>query len=157
MVDVIGLENNKNVALRQRLRKKNIHLLVVKNSLARRATEGTRLAPAFETREGTMALVWGGEDIISLAKEVVKIAEDKEFEPVHAQGRRDGRPAARGRAGESRQQVAQPPGAAQHSVRPDPQPGCEACRRSCSAPARKLASQIKKKSEEGGEKPQPVS
>ena len=49
LVDVIGLENNKNVALRQRLRKKNIHLLVVKNSLARRATEGTRLAPAFDS------------------------------------------------------------------------------------------------------------
>jgi large subunit ribosomal protein L10 len=80
LVDVIGLENNKNVVLRQRLRQKNIHLLVVKNSLARRATEGTRLAPAFETAEGTMALVWGGEDIIALAKEVVKIAADKEFE-----------------------------------------------------------------------------
>ena len=42
LVDVIGLKNDKNVALRQRLRKKNIQLLVVKNSLARRATEGTR-------------------------------------------------------------------------------------------------------------------
>lgn len=86
LVDVIGLENNKNVALRQRLRKKNIHLLVVKNSLARRATEGTRLAPAFENAEGTMALVWGGEDIISLAKEVISIAEDKEFEPFAPKG-----------------------------------------------------------------------
>ncbi|MEX0611335.1 MAG: 50S ribosomal protein L10, partial [Pirellulales bacterium] len=86
LVDVIGLENNKNVALRQRLRQKNIHLLVVKNSLARRATEGTRLAPAFETAEGTMALVWGGEDIIALAKEVVKIAADKEFEKFKPKG-----------------------------------------------------------------------
>ena len=41
-----------------------------------------------------MAVMWGGEDIISLAKEVVSIAEEKEFEQVHAQGRRDGRPAA---------------------------------------------------------------
>ena len=86
LVDVIGLENNKNVALRQRLRKKNIRLLVVKNSLARRATEGTRLAPAFETATGTMALVWGGEDIISLAKEVIKIAEEKDFEKFTAKG-----------------------------------------------------------------------
>jgi large subunit ribosomal protein L10 len=86
LVDVIGLENNKNVALRQRLRQKNIHLLVVKNSLARRATEGTRLAPAFESAEGTMALVWGGEDIISLAKEIIKISEDKEFERVKPKG-----------------------------------------------------------------------
>ena len=28
-----------------------------------------------------MALMWGGEDIISLAKEVINIAEDKKFEP----------------------------------------------------------------------------
>jgi large subunit ribosomal protein L10 len=86
LVDVIGLENNKNVALRQRLRKQNIQLLVVKNSLARRATEGTRLASAFESSTGTMALIWGGEDIISLAKEVVRITEDKEYEKVTAKG-----------------------------------------------------------------------
>jgi large subunit ribosomal protein L10 len=97
LVDVIGLENNKNVALRQRLRKKNIHLLVVKNSLARRATEGTRLAAAFEKTEGTLALIWGGEDIISLAKEVIRIAEDKEFEKFKPKGGViDGQPLAAG-------------------------------------------------------------
>jgi large subunit ribosomal protein L10 len=86
LVDVIGLKNDKNVALRQRLRKKNIQLLVIKNSLARRATEGTRLERAFENTQGTMALVWGGEDIISLAKEVVKITEEKGYEKVTAKG-----------------------------------------------------------------------
>ena len=86
LVDVIGLTNDKNVALRQRLRKKNINLLVVKNSLARRATEGTRLEKAFTEAQGTMALVWGGEDIISLAKEVVNIAEDKNFDKFVAKG-----------------------------------------------------------------------
>lgn len=95
IVDVIGLKNDKNVALRQRLRKKNMHLLVVKNSLARRATEGTRLERAFEKSEGTMALVWGGEDIISLAKEVVSIAEDKNFQPFTPKGGvMDGQPLA---------------------------------------------------------------
>jgi large subunit ribosomal protein L10 len=86
LVDVIGLENNKNVALRQRLRKKNIQLLVVKNSLARRATEGTRLASAFESTGGTLALIWGGEDIIALAKEVIKISEEKEYEKFTPKG-----------------------------------------------------------------------
>lgn len=95
VVDVIGLKNDKNVALRQRLRKKNIHLLVVKNSLARRATEGTRLERAFESTQGTMALIWGGEDIISLAKEVVNIAEDKNFAPFAPKGGvMDGQPLA---------------------------------------------------------------
>src|SRR3954470_5216386 len=86
LVDLIGLKNDKNVALRQRLRQKNIHLLVVKNSLAARATEGTRLAPAFQNTTGTMALIWGGEDIISLAKEVIKIADDKNFAPFTPKG-----------------------------------------------------------------------
>jgi large subunit ribosomal protein L10 len=84
VVDVIGLENNKAVELRKRLRQKKINLLVVKNSLARRATEGTSLAPAFEAAEGRLALVWGGEDIISLAKEIIAIVEKKEFEPSDA-------------------------------------------------------------------------
>jgi ribosomal protein L10 len=86
LVDVIGIENNKAVELRKRLRRKKINLLVVKNSLARRATEGTSLAPAFDSAEGRMALVWGGEDIISLAKEIIAIAEKKEFEPFATKG-----------------------------------------------------------------------
>ena len=95
LVDVIGLKNEKNVALRQRLRKKNIQLLVIKNSLAARATQGTRLEKAFENSVGQMALIWGGEDIISLAKEVVNIAEDKNFEKFVAKGGvMDGQPLA---------------------------------------------------------------
>jgi large subunit ribosomal protein L10 len=86
VVDVIGIENNKAVELRKRLRQKKINLLVVKNSLARRATEGTTLAPAFEGAEGRMALVWGGEDIISLAKEIIAIVDKKEFEPFAPKG-----------------------------------------------------------------------
>ncbi|MCC7474360.1 MAG: 50S ribosomal protein L10 [Pirellulales bacterium] len=95
LVDVIGLKNDKNVALRQRLRKKNIQLLVVKNSLARRAAEGTRLERAFDSAHGTLALIWGGEDIISLAKEVVSLSEDKEFKPFTPKGGvMDGQPLA---------------------------------------------------------------
>lgn len=84
VVDVLGIEANQNVVLRQRLREKQVHLLVVKNSLARRATEGTALAPAFEGVDGSSAIVWGSEDIVSLAKEVVRIAEDKQFAPFAA-------------------------------------------------------------------------
>ena len=48
---------NSTVALRRELREKNIHLTVIKNSLARRAAEGTPLAVAFESCEGTLAMV----------------------------------------------------------------------------------------------------
>jgi large subunit ribosomal protein L10 len=86
LVNVVGLSANNTTALRKRLREKNIRLLVVKNSLARRATEGTQLAAAFEGSQGALAMVWGAADIVSLAKEVVKLAGDKDFEQFKARG-----------------------------------------------------------------------
>ncbi len=86
VVNIVGLEANKNVVLRRELREKGIHLMVVKNSMARRATEGTALAPAFEGVEGTAAILWGGEDVVSLAKEVARFASNNEFEPFAAKG-----------------------------------------------------------------------
>lgn len=86
LVDVIGMEANSNVELRKELRDKGINLLVVKNSLARRATEGTPLAPAFEGASGTVAIVWGGEDVVSLAKEVTRLAGEDKYEPFAAKG-----------------------------------------------------------------------
>ena len=86
VVDVIGMEANAAVNLRRNLREKNMHLMVIKNSLARRATEGTALAPAFEGSTGTSAVVWGGEDVVSLAKEVVRMTKEAEYEPFAAKG-----------------------------------------------------------------------
>ncbi len=86
VVNVIGMEVNSNVLLRKTLREKGMNLLVVKNSLARRATDGTALAPAFEGADGTLAVVWGGEDIVSLAKEVTRLAADKQYEPFAPRG-----------------------------------------------------------------------
>lgn len=86
LVSVNGLDANKNSRLRKTLRDKNISLLVVKNSLVRRATEGTPLAAAFEQMEGSLAVVWGGEDIVSLAKEITSLTSDKQYEPFSARG-----------------------------------------------------------------------
>lgn len=86
LVDVIGIDANQSVVLRKELREKSISLMVVKNSLAKRATEGTPLAPAFEGVEGTLAIVWGGEDFISLAKEVAKLDKSTEYESFEARG-----------------------------------------------------------------------
>lgn len=86
LVDVIGMEANSTVELRKELRDKGISLLVVKNSLARRATEGTPLAPAFEEAAGTVAVIWGGEDVVSLAKEVTRIAGEAKYEPFAPKG-----------------------------------------------------------------------
>jgi large subunit ribosomal protein L10 len=86
LVNVVGLTANRTAALRKALRQKNIKLMVIKNSLARRATEGTQLAPAFEGSQGTLAMVWGASDIVALAKEVVKLAAEKDFALFVARG-----------------------------------------------------------------------
>ncbi|HEX5104341.1 MAG TPA: 50S ribosomal protein L10 [Pirellulaceae bacterium] len=86
LVNVIGLNSENTFALRKELRSKDIHLLVVKNSMAKRATEGTPLAKAFDDCEGSLAVVWGAEDFVSLAKELVAIHKKPEFEKCQARG-----------------------------------------------------------------------
>jgi large subunit ribosomal protein L10 len=87
VADVIGMDANTTTALRKRLREKEIHLMVIKNSLARRATAGNPLAPAFEGLEGTAAVVWGAEDFVSLVKEVTALDKDaEEFGEFQARG-----------------------------------------------------------------------
>jgi ribosomal protein L10 len=86
LVNVIGLDSANTFNLRRELRSKNISLLVVKNSLARRATEGTPLARAFDDSEGSLAVVWGGEDFVSLAKELVALHKKPEYEKFTPKG-----------------------------------------------------------------------
>jgi len=86
LVDVIALNSANTFALRKQLRQKNISLLVVNNSLARRAAQGTSLANAFNGVEGSLALFWGGEDFISLVKEFVAIDKSGKFEKLKARG-----------------------------------------------------------------------
>jgi large subunit ribosomal protein L10 len=86
LVNVIGLNSENTFALRKELRSKNIHLLVVKNSMAKRATEGTPLATAFDDCEGSLAVVWGAEDFVSLAKELVALHKKPEFEKLESKG-----------------------------------------------------------------------
>lgn len=86
LVNVIGLDAAKTFVLRRQLRQKNIHLLVIKNSLARRATEGTPLAKAFEGVEGTLAMIWGSEDFVSLAKEITSLDGSAAFPTFQTRG-----------------------------------------------------------------------
>jgi len=86
LANVVGLDANTSVALRRRLREKDIKMLVIKNSLARRATEGTTLAPAFEGLKGAAAVLWGGEDFVSLVKEVAELDKDPTYEQFKARG-----------------------------------------------------------------------
>jgi len=81
LVNVIGLKANANTRLRALLRSKNIHLMVVKNSMAARATADTPLAKLFTDLNGTAAVCWGSEDIVALTKEVIQLTKDEQFAP----------------------------------------------------------------------------
>lgn len=86
VVNLVGMDATTDNRLRKELRSKNIHVMVVKNSLAARAVAGTPLAPAFDGVTGSAAICWGSEDIISLAKEITKIARDVKFAPFTPRG-----------------------------------------------------------------------
>jgi large subunit ribosomal protein L10 len=86
LVNVIGLDSGNTYNLRKELRSRNIQLLVVKSSLAKRATEGTSLAKAFEEGDGSLAVVWGADDFVSLAKEIVELQKKPEFEKCQSRG-----------------------------------------------------------------------
>jgi large subunit ribosomal protein L10 len=81
LVNMVGLSASTSNRLRAELRQKNIHVMVVKNSLAARAAEGTPLAPMFVGLGGTAAVCWGSTDIINLAKEVTRLSRDDKFAP----------------------------------------------------------------------------
>ena len=86
VVSLGKLDAQKTTQLRQSLRKKRISLQLVKNSLARRAMEGTPLAPAFDRAEGMLAIAWGGEDVVDLAKELDRLQGVKDFECFECRG-----------------------------------------------------------------------
>ena len=87
MVTTVGMDANTTVELRDELAKKEINMMVIKNSLARKATEGTSLANMFEGATGQLAICYGATDFVSLVKEIVRLDKDEEkFEKFVAQG-----------------------------------------------------------------------
>lgn len=78
--DVLVVNSSKLDALtdnrfRGQLRAKGIHLLQVKNTLARRVLEDSGVKSLEQVLAGPSTLIWGGEDIVSLSKEIAKWAK----------------------------------------------------------------------------------
>ena len=74
VVSLGRLDAQKTTQLRKQLRSKQISLQLIKNSLAKRAIAGTPLEPALVKAEGMLALAWGGEDVVDLAKELDRLS-----------------------------------------------------------------------------------
>lgn len=68
-----GVTANK---FRLALRKRNISTLTVRNKLARRALTDAGVGGLDKQLAGPTTLVWGGEDIVALSKEITKWAKD---------------------------------------------------------------------------------
>lgn len=66
------------------LQQKDITALTVRNSLARRALHNVGVESLDPILEGPSTLVWGGEDIVSLSKEISKWA--KEIDTLEIKG-----------------------------------------------------------------------
>lgn len=86
VANVIGMNSDSTYRIRKLLREKGISMLVVKRSLAGRAVSGSNLGPMFDDQQGSVAVVWGCEDFVSLAKEVAAIVKSKQFEKFELKG-----------------------------------------------------------------------
>ena len=68
VVEYKGLNVPQATELRRQLRSARAQYKVVKNTLARRASRGTRLASLEPSFEGTTAIAYTGDDAVALAK-----------------------------------------------------------------------------------------
>ena len=84
VVDVSTIDAIRVNELRLELAKKDIQALTVKNSLARRALERKGVTGLDPVLEGPSTLVFGGEDVVALSKEITKWA--KEIDKLEIKG-----------------------------------------------------------------------
>jgi large subunit ribosomal protein L10 len=72
VVDYTGIDSKTTGAVRAALRGKKAKLTVVRNAMAVKALESTGLKAAAALLKGTNAVVYGGESIVDLVKEIVE-------------------------------------------------------------------------------------
>lgn len=84
VVDSAGLDAVATNRMRLALREQNITALTVQNTLAKRALHEAGITALDEYLRGPSTLVWGGEDIVALSKEIAKWAN--ELEPLEIKG-----------------------------------------------------------------------
>jgi large subunit ribosomal protein L10 len=75
IIDIRGVEANDNNDLRVDLLGKDIHITVLKNSLAKTAFEGTELESLTAALSGPSALVIGGDSVVDVARNLVDWAK----------------------------------------------------------------------------------
>lgn len=84
VVDLKGVDAISDNAMRLKLREKEIHLRVVRNSLARKVFTEAGITGVCDYFEGPSAIVWGGPSVVDLAKEIAEWAD--KVEPLNIKG-----------------------------------------------------------------------
>jgi large subunit ribosomal protein L10 len=78
VVDVSRLDAFAANKWRLDLRKKNIRVLTIRNTLARRALERSGVKGLDAVLEGPSTLLFGGQDVVALSKEIVEASKGNE-------------------------------------------------------------------------------
>lgn len=79
VIDIRGITSNDNNRFRTNLAQKQIKVTVVKNSLARRAFDGTELTPLGDLLEGSSAMVYPVDEevsVVSVARELIGMVKE---------------------------------------------------------------------------------
>lgn len=78
VVDYTGIDSKTTGGIRSDLRKKKVKMTVVRNAMAAKALESAGLKGAGTLLTGTNAVVYGGESIVDVVKELVEQAKKVE-------------------------------------------------------------------------------
>ncbi|MFN0123953.1 MAG: 50S ribosomal protein L10 [Blastocatellia bacterium] len=76
LVGFEGLTVEQDGQLRRQVREAQLKYRVVKNTLGRKAVEGTPLAPLGDHFTGMTAVAWTDDDVVNMAKVLSKFAKD---------------------------------------------------------------------------------
>ena len=78
LVGIRGINANQTRGLRSQLATKKIRVTVIKNHLAKRVFSDGSLAPLNPLIDGPTALVYGGESVVNVARDIIEIARKLE-------------------------------------------------------------------------------
>jgi len=73
LISIRGVNGQNTTKLRGVLRKKKVRVSVIRNALAKKALAGSGLDPLFPLMDGSNALVYGGNSVVEVARELAKI------------------------------------------------------------------------------------
>ena len=78
LIEVRGIKSNQNNKLRADMAAKKIKGSVLKNSLAKKALAGSKIEALCKKFEGSVAMAYGGESVVNVARALVETAKEVE-------------------------------------------------------------------------------